>query len=678
MTGRRSSVEKTDHATDEKTEETEAQSAVGDNVLVPAAIPTVDVASSTDVPSRPGSSGGTVEQLVAKIRTMVATLKTDPTRWREDLPKLRVKPLFKHCTFPPAKDEQGCKRTTWPKDLVTAGVEVRAFADHLADDKNNQKEQQGDQPEIVSHVTTRSIETEEQAADNRLMVALHTTEVYRMLALPILDLKHVWAGKKQTALAAFLKWQRCALPEKMVHGEPGPLGSPQRDIVSTPQKLEGGHAKRAVPERQKRLAGKHEEDTGRMKGLQSVARLQDGVLRVYVSLKRVESLFQNHSPPLPVRVRGCDMFGPPGRKSEWQPLKLRSVQPMLAADTDFLTFKQHKTSRTYGTLAKWVSPGARQAFKCHLRLPRELHVDTFLCPATEGTAVVDIPSALRTFGRRHLPSDRERPTVNLLRKYFLKTIIKITETEEKLKKVKHNALREPDLSLAKLLVKAVFRDTVVWPAEDAGDGPQEDLGTRVERLQQDEAEATADAPRQDDLDDSNDDIELQDTIFDDGGHPPLGAVVDATDLGGVNEEVGETDSAPAALPKRRRRAAHDGSVLDTYGIVRTRLRTTLTPEQQWWADAWLVSQFYHCSHRTGTEKAEECVAAGIDSGIWGTTDPPTSSRVELALPTWIYPRTRSRGASTVCSVCRGGRRRSSSMSRPSGCARLVWTIFCDT
>ena len=185
---------------DEKTEETEAQSAVRDDVLVPAAIPIVDVASSTDVPSRPGSSGGTVEQLVAEIRTMVATLKTDPTRWREDLPKLRVKPLFKHCALPPAKDEQGCKRATWPKDLGTAGVEVRAFADHLADDKNNQKEQQGDQLDIVSHVTTRSIETEEQAADPRLMVALHTTEVYRtLLALPIVDLKYVWAGKIQRA-----------------------------------------------------------------------------------------------------------------------------------------------------------------------------------------------------------------------------------------------------------------------------------------------------------------------------------------------------------------------------------------------------------------------------------------------------------------------------------------------
>ena len=152
--------------------------------------------------------------------------------------------------------------------------------------------------------------------------------------------------------------------------------------------MEGGHAKRAVQERQKRLTGKHEEDIGRMKFLPSLARLQDGILRVFVSLKRVENLFQNHSPPLPVRVRGgantcivgatwCDMFG--RRKSEWQSLKLRRVQAMLAADTDFLTFKQHKTSRTYGTLAKWVSPGARQALKSHIRLPREPHVDTFLC-----------------------------------------------------------------------------------------------------------------------------------------------------------------------------------------------------------------------------------------------------------------------------------------------------------
>ena len=78
---------KADHAADEKTEETEAQSAVGDNVLVPAAIPIVDVPSSADEPSRSGSSGGTFEQLVAEICTMVATLKTDPTTMARPAPR---------------------------------------------------------------------------------------------------------------------------------------------------------------------------------------------------------------------------------------------------------------------------------------------------------------------------------------------------------------------------------------------------------------------------------------------------------------------------------------------------------------------------------------------------------------------------------------------------------------
>ena len=89
---------------------------------------------------------------------------------------------------------------------------------------------------------------------------------------------------------------------------------------------------------------------------------------------------------------------------------------------------------------------------------------------------------------------------------------------------------------------------------------------------------------------------------------------------------------------------------------------------------------YHCSHRTGTEKAEEVRDRWNRQwhlGYHGPTD-KLASRTQLPLPTWIYPRTRSRGASTVCSVCRGGRRRSSSMSRPSGCARLVWTVFFVT
>ena len=47
-----------------------------------------------------------------------------------------------------------------------------------------------------------------------------------------------------------------------------------------------------------------------------------------------------------------------------------------------------------------------------------------------------------------------------MRKYFHKTTTKMTETEEKLNKVmEHYALREPDMSVAKLLVKGVFRDT---------------------------------------------------------------------------------------------------------------------------------------------------------------------------------------------------------------------------
>ena len=120
-----------------------------------------------------------------------------------------------------------------------------------------------------------------------------------------------------------------------------------------------------------------------------------------------------------------DGFG--GRKMEWETMKGEEVDKMLSEGKDFLVCPEHKTSHTYGSLAKWLSPGVRAAVELYRQLPRRPEVDTFLVPASATTAKVDVPKAFATFCAQRFPGFDSKPTVNLMRKFFHKSLMEITK-----------------------------------------------------------------------------------------------------------------------------------------------------------------------------------------------------------------------------------------------------------
>ena len=251
--------------------------------------------------------------------------------------------------------------------------------------------------------------------------------------------------------------------------------------------LEGGYRKRHQAEKSKRTIAKNLEDIERLKKLPTITEMRDGVQRGYSVLQSIALTYSEAEGALPKDVQAeanaclvggiwLDMFG--GRKLEWETMTLSHVQSMLDRGLDCLTCVEHNTSRTYGTLAKWLSPGVRCAFECYSKLPRPSGAASLLVPASPGTARVDIPSTLRAFGLHFLPSGRELPTVNIMRKFFHKTLVSISADTDTLKSVmvvldghsrptidRHYALREPeeDVALAKQLVKAVLGSTAAWP-----------------------------------------------------------------------------------------------------------------------------------------------------------------------------------------------------------------------
>ena len=207
----------------------------------------------------------------------------------------------------------------------------------------------------------------------------------------------------------------------------------------------------------------------------------------YRILKGISERFGGSTKPLPRNIQGVanacivgaiwlDGFG--GRKYEWEVMSLDHVLAQLSADLDYLLCPEHKTSRIYGTLAKWMSPGLLQAVRCYLTLPRPDGVKTFLVPAGRETERVNVPSAFRTFAAHLLPKDKSTPTVNIMRKYYHRALMKLSGSEDKLKEVmtvldghskavidRHYALRdaEDDVRLAKMLVKVVLGETAAWP-----------------------------------------------------------------------------------------------------------------------------------------------------------------------------------------------------------------------
>lgn len=262
--------------------------------------------------------------------------------------------------------------------------------------------------------------------------------------LPLMDTKFTWSGELLEAMIVFSKFHLHEMAGKLVEGEEGHwtqyIAAVNRLLVH----LEGGLRKKVVLVRHKKIIQKQQEDIVRMKGLPSVQVMQQAVFKAYRVLKLIGERADSWQGQLPMKVRGLansclvgaiwlDGFG--GRKMEWENLSYTQVDGMDKASEDFLLMDEHKTSRTYGTLAKWLSPGVLAAVKCYKGLPRPEGANLFFIPACSATQKVDIPKCLQSFANRFLPQECTKPTVNLMRKYFHKALINLTKDEQSCKQL---------------------------------------------------------------------------------------------------------------------------------------------------------------------------------------------------------------------------------------------------
>ena len=60
-----------------------------------------------------------------------------------------------------------------------------------------------------------------------------------------------------------------------------------------------------------------------------------------------------------------------GRRGEWEKMLLKDMKKALAEKKNWIQCKEHKTYKTYGDIAKWLSPSLFEMFSLYVQLPRD-------------------------------------------------------------------------------------------------------------------------------------------------------------------------------------------------------------------------------------------------------------------------------------------------------------------
>ena len=461
-------------------------------------------------PSLTNANDLTSGEMLAHMHSIISK---DPSQWCRDLPVVRIKAKYLKYEIPKAEGN-----AEWPKLFNKDKVELPAFKDYLVDACSKKTKNAKVILTCVGRVLG-ALESEGKDAaqmraevvEARTMVALYVTkEITKFLQMDLFSPRYSWTLKTIDDLCMYCDFHIRQITKKEMACEPGPWRQYINVLNEIKMDLKRGVRKRCTEERDRRSRLKFHRDNDAIKNLPAVKDMQKCLKDGYIRMRILSKEFAD-KPSLTAGAQMeansiiaagiyLDTFG--GRSMEWEIALYAHVKDMMDKGNDFIVCSEHKTSKTYGDLAKYVSPGLQACFRCYMDLPRPTDCDTFLVPVDKRTPIVSIRKALPSFCARNWPADKTKLRVNIMRKFFHKTLMKMTESQEKLKDVmmivdahskaqqtKTYCMRDPedDVRLAKHLVDEVLGATVAWPSdedvEDYESGKaQIDLASELEKI----------------------------------------------------------------------------------------------------------------------------------------------------------------------------------------------------
>ena len=439
-------------------------------------------------PSMTNANDLTNDEMLAHMHSIISK---DPSQWCRDLPVVRIKAKYLKYEIPKAKGN-----AEWPKLFNKDKVELPAFKDFLV----NACDKKTKNVKVILTCVGRvlgALESEGKDAaqmraevvEARTMVALYVAnEITKFLQMALFSPRYSWTLKTIDDLCMYCDFHIRQITKNEMACEPGPWRQYINVLNEIKMDLKRGVRKRCAEERERRSRLKFHRDNDAIKNLPAVKDMQKCLKDGYIRMRILSNEFAD-KPSLTAGAQMeansiiaagiyLDTFG--GRSMEWEIALYDHVKDMMDKGNDFIVCSEHKTSMTYGDLAKYISPGLHACFRCYMDLPRPNDCDTFLVPVDKRTPIVSIRKALSSFCARNWPADKTKLRVNIMRKFFHKTLMKMTESQEKLKDVmmivdahskaqqtKTYCMRDPedDVRLARHLVDEVLGATVAWPSD---------------------------------------------------------------------------------------------------------------------------------------------------------------------------------------------------------------------
>eukprot|EP00971_Amphidinium_carterae_P348694 6490631-Amphidinium_carterae.1 len=192
-------------------------------------------------------------------------------------------------------------------------------------------------------------------------------------------------------MASYTQYHLHIMTQNKLRGLPGHWTDFATALGNLASDLKGGSRKKYEDERAHRVHMKSMTDLKSIKGLAPRDVLKGAVFNAFKDIASIcrTNCFHHlnwtykglHLPSnvrghLNTALAGClylDSFA--GRKMEWEMLHLAHVEArpcleQISAGKDYIVCDHHKTSKVYGSLAKWLTPGLVSAFSAVLELAR--------------------------------------------------------------------------------------------------------------------------------------------------------------------------------------------------------------------------------------------------------------------------------------------------------------------
>jgi hypothetical protein len=328
------------------------------------------------------------------------------------------------------------------------------------------------------------------------LVAMHRDNVlYTIMDYPIMDLRYGWARHMVFALDHFCKF--------------GSYEANRLELPKTKWCIEQLLAEtikpwknRAHDAKKRQSMDKQAVDGSRLDDLPPIAECKAAVRQAMCDLATISEKAAATS-TITVREKflanaalaGIIVYGTfAGRSGEWHLMDRVKVQSKMENGDDKLICGKHKTAKYYGSIAKWVPPGLRQAIVVYCNLPCKTSSKLFEPARESGDAArhFHLGPALKAFGKHYTPS-REYPRINLLRKMFHSILVNGSREESLMGLIgkadghsagmgmKTYALMgaKQDTAVGELVYKKVFGEPVPWPSRKEIDDTKATLDTAL-------------------------------------------------------------------------------------------------------------------------------------------------------------------------------------------------------